>query len=299
MSPAPNHRRIRIRRVGLALIAALGALLAGTAARPRRTARWHRSRAASWRRSIRHQPASRRRCVDGDLRMWLKAPASATVTVLDYRGAPYLRFSRAGVEVNQNSAMYYLNQTPVAALPPTNLTLEHAAQLAPGERRPRLQLARRPAARVGDGGHHPEHELRRQMEHSAPGRWRFGRAVGHRLARPERIDRLVLADRGPAGLRDGGVAGERPASRRSPRTRPRDDGPARDRGRRGRTRAPRQAERVGMAARRTRGDPRLRALGAAMGRARPSPATSPTSRSPSSRSGRASRSCPRSSTVSC
>ncbi len=60
--------------------------------------------------------------IDGDQRMWLRVPASETVLVRDYRGAPYLRFSRAGVEVNQNSAMYYLNQTPVAETPPSNLT---------------------------------------------------------------------------------------------------------------------------------------------------------------------------------
>jgi hypothetical protein len=59
---------------------------------------------------------------DGDQRMWLRVVASETVEVLDYRGAPYLRFSASGVAVNQNSAMYYLNQTPVAAVPPSNLT---------------------------------------------------------------------------------------------------------------------------------------------------------------------------------
>jgi hypothetical protein len=60
--------------------------------------------------------------VDGDLRMWLSVPADKTVVVIDYRGARYLRFSRSGVWVNENSSMYYLNQTPVAATPPTNLT---------------------------------------------------------------------------------------------------------------------------------------------------------------------------------
>jgi hypothetical protein len=59
--------------------------------------------------------------VDGDQRMWLQVTPSETVVVLDYRGAPYVRFSRAGVQVNQNSAMYYLNQTPVAETPPSNL----------------------------------------------------------------------------------------------------------------------------------------------------------------------------------
>jgi hypothetical protein len=53
--------------------------------------------------------------VDGDQRMWLRVPSTQTVVVLDYRGAPYLRFSPSGVEVNHNSEMYYLNQTPVAA----------------------------------------------------------------------------------------------------------------------------------------------------------------------------------------
>jgi hypothetical protein len=60
--------------------------------------------------------------VDGDQRIWLRASPRETVIVLDYRGAPYLRFSRAGVAVNDNSAMYYLNQTPVAQTPPANLT---------------------------------------------------------------------------------------------------------------------------------------------------------------------------------
>jgi hypothetical protein len=60
--------------------------------------------------------------VDGDLRMWLRVVPSETVVVLDYRDAPYLRFSLSGVEVNHNSAMYYLNQTPVVEAPPSTLT---------------------------------------------------------------------------------------------------------------------------------------------------------------------------------
>jgi hypothetical protein len=59
--------------------------------------------------------------VDGDLRMWMTASPRTTVTVLDYRGAPYLRFDRAGVFVNQASAMWYLNQVPVQT-PPLGLT---------------------------------------------------------------------------------------------------------------------------------------------------------------------------------
>ena len=60
--------------------------------------------------------------IDGDQRMWLANTTGRTVVVLDYRGAPYLRFTRAGVDVNQNSEMYYLNQTPVAWAVPANLT---------------------------------------------------------------------------------------------------------------------------------------------------------------------------------
>jgi hypothetical protein len=64
----------------------------------------------------------RAKVVDGDLRMWLSVPADETVVVLDYGGGQYLRFSRAGVEVNWNSSMYYLNQTPIAQVPPAGLS---------------------------------------------------------------------------------------------------------------------------------------------------------------------------------
>jgi hypothetical protein len=53
--------------------------------------------------------------------MWMRASPRSTVTVLDYRGAPYLRFDRRGVFVNQASAMWYLNQVP-AQTPPLALT---------------------------------------------------------------------------------------------------------------------------------------------------------------------------------
>lgn len=55
--------------------------------------------------------------IDGDQRLWMRVDPRRTVEVLDYQGAPYLRFSRAGVQVNEASAMYYLNQVP-AQLPP-------------------------------------------------------------------------------------------------------------------------------------------------------------------------------------
>jgi hypothetical protein len=41
--------------------------------------------------------------------------------VLDYSGAPYLRFSHAGVEVNRNTEIYYLNLIPVE-VPPAGIT---------------------------------------------------------------------------------------------------------------------------------------------------------------------------------
>lgn len=55
--------------------------------------------------------------VDGDLRMWLRVNTPQTVVVLDYRGAPYVRFSTDGVQVNHNSSMYYLNQVPAELIP--------------------------------------------------------------------------------------------------------------------------------------------------------------------------------------
>jgi len=58
--------------------------------------------------------------VDGDLRMWLRAAPGETVVVRDYGGAPYLRFSRSGVAVNERSPMFYLNLSPPLR-PPGNL----------------------------------------------------------------------------------------------------------------------------------------------------------------------------------
>lgn len=60
--------------------------------------------------------------VDGDLRLWMRAAPARPVVVLDYRGAPYLRFDRTGVSANRASAMWYLNQVP-AQTPPLGLTV--------------------------------------------------------------------------------------------------------------------------------------------------------------------------------
>lgn len=79
--------------------------------------------ATSYRAAIRTSPAGlQAKVVDGYVRMWLRVPGSDTLVVLDYRGAPYLRFTRAGVQVNRNSEMYYLNQAPYAWAVPSGLT---------------------------------------------------------------------------------------------------------------------------------------------------------------------------------
>ena len=62
---------------------------------------------------ITHLPAGLQgQIVDGDLRMWLRVPRKVRVVVLDYQGAPYLRFGADGVQVNESSAMFYLNLNP-------------------------------------------------------------------------------------------------------------------------------------------------------------------------------------------
>lgn len=67
-------------------------------------------------------PGLQAKVLDGDQKLWLSVPAPMTVLVLDYRFAPYLRFSRSGVQVNTNSEMYYLNATPLPQTPPAGLT---------------------------------------------------------------------------------------------------------------------------------------------------------------------------------
>lgn len=66
-------------------------------------------------------PGLHPRILGGDLKLWLQVPPRETVVVLDYRGAPYLRFSPSGVDVNSNSSMFYLNQ-PVPVTPPVGLS---------------------------------------------------------------------------------------------------------------------------------------------------------------------------------
>jgi hypothetical protein len=78
--------------------------------------------ASHWQARIVHVPAGLEAgAVDGDLRLWLNVPPRLTAEVLDYNRAPYLRFSRAGVFVNRNSAMWYVNENPPVT-PPLSLT---------------------------------------------------------------------------------------------------------------------------------------------------------------------------------
>jgi hypothetical protein len=77
--------------------------------------------ASRWQARVTHVPAGlHAEAIDGDLRLWLRADPGVTVEVIDYRGAPYLRFSPAGVFVNRNSAMWYVNQVP-RLTPPISL----------------------------------------------------------------------------------------------------------------------------------------------------------------------------------
>jgi len=59
--------------------------------------------------------------VDGYLNLWMQVPAGENVVVRDFEGAPWVRFDRAGVQVNHNSEEYYLSQVPVPAVPPSGL----------------------------------------------------------------------------------------------------------------------------------------------------------------------------------
>jgi hypothetical protein len=83
--------------------------------------------ASSYLARIKHVPVGMSaKVVDGDLRLWLAVPSGTTVFVLDYQGVPYLRFRHGRVWANENSQMYYFDQTP-AENPPSGLK-RHAPQ---------------------------------------------------------------------------------------------------------------------------------------------------------------------------
>ncbi len=72
---------------------------------------------------VTHVPAGvQAQAVNAYLNLWVRVPATAHVTILDFRGAPWVRFTPDGVAVNHNSQEYYLSQVPVPAVPPLGLT---------------------------------------------------------------------------------------------------------------------------------------------------------------------------------
>lgn len=71
---------------------------------------------------VTHAPAGvEAKVVNAYLNLWVRVPARADVTILDFRGAPWVRFTPRGVAVNHNSQEYYLSQVPVPAVPPAGL----------------------------------------------------------------------------------------------------------------------------------------------------------------------------------
>lgn len=59
---------------------------------------------------------------DGYLTLWVRAAPQDTVIVKDFKGAPWVKFTPAGVFVNHNSQSYYLSQVPLPETPPKGLT---------------------------------------------------------------------------------------------------------------------------------------------------------------------------------
>jgi hypothetical protein len=114
LAPAePTMGRSKARRILLGLL--LGGVLMLPALTPA-AAQAHGAvdpAASSYLARIKTVPRGMRASVvDGDLRLWLEVPSGGTVVVVDYQGAPYLRFSHGRVWANENSVMYYYNLTP-------------------------------------------------------------------------------------------------------------------------------------------------------------------------------------------
>lgn len=67
--------------------------------------------ATSFRAKVDSVPAAfEAKVVDGDRKLWLRAPSSSTLIVLGFQHEPYIRFDREGVELNLRSPTTYLNQ---------------------------------------------------------------------------------------------------------------------------------------------------------------------------------------------
>ena len=124
--------------------------------------------------------ASRRRSSTATSGCGSRSPATDTVLVLDYRGAPYLRFTPTGVDVNRNSSMYYLNQTPRCADPSAN-----------------LDRTTPPSWQQVSGGH-DYNVARRQAPRARRGRARRRDVVRRHMARPA-VDRRPRHGRSRVG----------------------------------------------------------------------------------------------------
>lgn len=175
--PSSLRARIAARCFASALLAALLCALTCAAIAPG-AAQAHGPTApvaTSYLARVDHAPAGvQAKVIDGYLRMWMRVSPTRTVVVLDYRGAPYLRFAPSGVYVNERSEMYYLNHVLPAELPPANLTRQTP---------PRWQ-------RISDGHEYGWHDARigALADTAIPpgtsyvGRWQIALSIGGRLS---------------------------------------------------------------------------------------------------------------------
>jgi hypothetical protein len=108
---------LRVRRAsGLLLLALAGAVV--LPARASAHAGVTAPAATSYLARISSAPAGvEAKVIDGDQRLWLRVPAGRTLVVLGLRGAPYLRFSAHGIEVNTRSPTYFLNRVRPLTVP--------------------------------------------------------------------------------------------------------------------------------------------------------------------------------------
>ncbi len=106
-------------------LAPLAIILAGLAAFPQTAAADGplTPLAVNYRATITHAPRGvDAQVVDGYLTLWMRVASRLTVTVLDYRGVPWVRYDHSGVWINRNSEEYYLSQVPVPETPPSSLS---------------------------------------------------------------------------------------------------------------------------------------------------------------------------------
>ena len=126
MAVMTTRRRTRLEfRSGAALLACVAAALTGLGLLPSSAAADGpvAPTATDYQARVTHTPAGiRAQAVNSYLNLWVQAPPRADVTVLDFRGAPWVRFTPRGVAINRNSQEYYLSQVPVPAVPPRGLT---------------------------------------------------------------------------------------------------------------------------------------------------------------------------------